>query len=303
MPTPIDYTLFAANSYSTSDDVVSPANRIPIPDGWTIIDVAGNPGVNTITSFLARAYKNDATGEIVIAYAGTTSEEGMKTLDWTNGNIPGTSGMSLGEQIVDAAMFYLDVRKANPDAAFSFTGHSLGGGLASLMAVYFDKPAHTFDQAPFERSADSATVVNALKNQLTDASYQLPAEFSAYVPGTTNLTRESLVSHTYVKGEVLRNLGAYFAAFGGAVGGVGGAFAGLGLAAVASDIAGATAEFDANGQGVSATDLHSIVLLAALQQSQKFLVASRANPELLQQVFASTLNSPWMTRIAATSST
>lgn len=126
MPTNLQYAVFAASAYAESISVVNPANAIKPPAGWSILD-----GRNlTSTGFLARAYKNG--NEIVIAYAGTTSEPGMKTLDWKNGNIPGATGTSLAAQIVDAARFYLDVRKSitNPDGSLSgtisFTGHSLG---------------------------------------------------------------------------------------------------------------------------------------------------------------------------------
>ena len=54
---------------------------------------------------------------------------------------------------------------ANPNATISFTGHSLGGGLASLMAVFFGGTATTFDQAPFRNSA-SVAVATTLKDYL-----------------------------------------------------------------------------------------------------------------------------------------
>ncbi len=34
----------------------------------------------------------------------------------------------------------------------TLTGHSLGGGLASIVATFFDQPAKVFDTAPFEYS-------------------------------------------------------------------------------------------------------------------------------------------------------
>ena len=105
----VDYALFAANAYAATgrgpSSVVSNNNEIPIKVGWTTIV----NGVNNTSGFLARAYKNDVTGDIVIAYAGTTFEDGMKSLDWTNGNLPGASGLALGEQVVDAAKFYLGI--------------------------------------------------------------------------------------------------------------------------------------------------------------------------------------------------
>ncbi len=60
----------------------------------------------------------------------------------------------LSEQLKQAADYYLQVKASAPAGTkMSFTGHSLGGGLASLMAVFFGESAYTFDQAPFLQSA------------------------------------------------------------------------------------------------------------------------------------------------------
>ena len=188
MPNVVDYALFAANAYARSLDVVTPPNIVPVPPGWTELapsETGSNPGVNSVTGFLARAYKKGS--EIVIAYSGTTAEAGMTTKDWMEGNIPSGTGFGLGGQVVDAARFYLDISQANPGSSITFTGHSLGGGLASLMAVYFNRPAETFDQAPFGRSAVSPGIYDALKNRLTELSYALPADFTSYVPGSEEL--------------------------------------------------------------------------------------------------------------------
>ncbi|MFN8909152.1 MAG: lipase family protein, partial [Betaproteobacteria bacterium] len=132
MPTETEYILFAANAYSASRAVVNEKNDIPIPSGWELIKLTSNSGVNNATGFLARAYRQG--NEVVVSYAGTTFEDGLKglELDFRNGNLPAASGLTLAAQVVDAARFYLDVRKTYPGADVSFTGHSLGGGLASL---------------------------------------------------------------------------------------------------------------------------------------------------------------------------
>jgi len=139
MTTNVEYALLAANSYAVKRDVTSDKNTIPIPDGWVKLD----DRINDATGFTARAYQNTQTGEIAIAYTGTTFEGGSldKAKDWLAGNITAGSGLTLAPQVLDAAKFYLDVAQANPGATITFTGHSLGGGLASLMAVYFDRPA------------------------------------------------------------------------------------------------------------------------------------------------------------------
>lgn len=222
MPTETEYVLFAANAYSASRAVVDKRNDIPIPSGWKALDrelneLTGNSGVNNATGFLARAYRQG--NEVVVSYGGTTFEPGMASLDWTNGNLPAASGLTLAAQVVDAARFYLDVRKTYPGADVSFTGHSLGGGLASLMAVFFDKPAHVFNQAPFEATAKSASVVAELKTALSKdyALQTLAPEFLSYQAGSTHKAREYRVQLTYLDGEILRDFPAYLAIAGAAL--------------------------------------------------------------------------------------
>ena len=80
MPTDIDYALMSANVYGNSDAVRKSRNTLPFPDttGWTKL-----AELNIIADgFMATAYTNGT--DIVIAYAGTTDENG---LDWLT-NVP-----------------------------------------------------------------------------------------------------------------------------------------------------------------------------------------------------------------------
>lgn len=116
----LEYALMAANAYAASGAAVSAENTIPIPtedNAWSKIaerDIGG-------TGFLARAYKNLTTGEIVISYGGTTFEGGTlgQLRDWLQGNIPAGTGAVLAPQVVDAAKFYLDVVAENPGVPLS----------------------------------------------------------------------------------------------------------------------------------------------------------------------------------------
>jgi len=179
MPGNLDYALLAANSYaaSTTPPDVSTANTLPVPSGWSILDSRDDP----FSGFTARAYARGT--EIVIAYAGTSATGSLlqQGRDWLFGNVAAGSGATASLQAVQAARYYLDIAAANPGKTITFTGHSLGGGLASLMAVYFDRAAVTFDTAPFEKAADSAIAVNGTKAALLAAGYSLPAEFSSYL--------------------------------------------------------------------------------------------------------------------------
>ncbi len=306
MPTTLEYALMAANSYAESENVVDPNNEIPASAGWTRFD--GRDLANS--GFLARAYRN-STGEIVISFGGTTFEGGTadQLRDWLKGNVPAAAGVTLARQVVDAARFYLDVLAANPGANISFTGHSLGGGLASLMAVFFDRTAATFDSAPFEKSADSFFVVSRLRSELVGAGYSLPSSFADYrafdpvfgslIPSPTRVARESNVSHLYLKGEALE----YLRGLSGrllltAVGLTHPSL--LFMALNVANIAGSEDSRDpraVNGNGWGwplftgdPIDMHYMPLLVSFLQSQQLLDASSAHPELLQKFFTSRLN-------------
>ena len=223
MATTIEYALMAGASYrDTRPDV----NKFPIPMGWNL--VSRNPQDKT-TGFEAASFGNgtdiSASTEIVISYAGTADGS-----DWFHGNVPLALGM-LPDQLKQAADYYLQVKATAPaGTTISFTGHSLGGGLASLMAVMFNESATTFDQAPFRNAALSYTTLDNgnlvtrsaaqdLKAYLTSGqstiAASLPPEtlasllapLDAYLNATNTVdmlaTREVNVSNINVHGEIL----------------------------------------------------------------------------------------------------
>ncbi|KRC08578.1 hypothetical protein ASE11_22700 [Hydrogenophaga sp. Root209] len=114
-------------------------------------------------SFTGGAYLNQATGEIVVAYKGTDFLVEFEGRAWntvadllTDVGLASTKALVLGlGQQLNAMAYYLAVKdwavdNGHDPAKISFTGHSLGGGLAANMAVWFDRPATTFASAPFE---------------------------------------------------------------------------------------------------------------------------------------------------------
>ena len=178
-----DMALLAAGAYwdirSDLTDPISGAdqsNRAPLPPGWRVLtdyDTSNTGGWALFSSgFSARVYQNISTNEIVISFSGT--EFGASPLkrpgfynDFISGNIPLALGI-YGEQAYQAALLYQRV-KADPALSdnISFTGHSLGGGLASVMAVWFDRPAYVFAPAPFEKSAYSTQPTGVLAQYLS----------------------------------------------------------------------------------------------------------------------------------------
>jgi Ca2+-binding RTX toxin-like protein len=255
---------------------------------------------------MGRAYRNTVTDEIVIAYAGTQFES---VPDWTEGNLPGAVGDRLGGQILNAARTYLDlIARPDVDASkISFTGHSLGGGLASLMAVFFNHRATVFDPAPFRLSADSGAVVNELKHQLGLLGYSIGSDFQGYQPGAvlslfpvmvglqaspTRLARQSQIHMVRVAEEALSQ------PFDVAAGLIGGTTAVLGpLAGSIGRFFGSETVLDprataAEDWGIPRmyVDLHSMTLLAAFLASPAFLQAAREQSALLPAIFRSPLN-------------
>ena len=143
MTTAIDYALLAGVAYRSTRD---PKNRFPIPTGWIEIPEFYR---SLPSGFEAVTFTKGS--DIVISYAGTG---GLLNVDWI-ANFALTLG-AWSDQLGEAAAYYLQVKALNPNATISFTGHSLGGGLASLMSVFFGGNATTFDQAPFAASATAA---------------------------------------------------------------------------------------------------------------------------------------------------
>lgn len=98
-------------------------------------------------SFYAAAYQ-DAFGNIVISYRGTDAPLDVVT-GWTGG-----AGFQTAQAQM-AAQFYYQVKQAYPNATITLTGHSLGGGLAGLIAKLTGSTAYAFDNMPFELSAEN----------------------------------------------------------------------------------------------------------------------------------------------------
>lgn len=191
MATELEYALAAGRVYQSTTGKIN-----WFPDlqslGWTEYF-----SQQETSGFEALSFQKG--NELIISFAGTGSNVDW----WANG--AGFSGVS-SDQLRQAADYYLQVKAANPDATISFTGHSLGGGLASLMAVFFGGGATTFDQAPFRNSAN-ASVAASLKDYLLQHGYgeialQSLTDFID-TAGGGSIPREGTVRDFSVQGEVL----------------------------------------------------------------------------------------------------
>ena len=124
----VDYALMAGNAYQSTE---SPTlNRIPFPlegSAWQPLD--GELGYRLEGGFEATAYKNG--NETVISFAGTGP--GF-TVDYLSNALLFLGAGWLDPQLHAAVRYYEQIKAASaPGTIISFTGHSLGGGLAALM--------------------------------------------------------------------------------------------------------------------------------------------------------------------------
>jgi Ca2+-binding RTX toxin-like protein len=247
MATEIEYALMAGASYiSTRSEI----NRFPAPQGWAeILELRRNiPS----SGFEATSFINGTN--VVISFAGTNPDENIFPVPGPD--TAASIGLATGFgsiQLLQAAEYYLQVKAANPTANITFTGHSLGGGLAALMGVFFGKQAVTFDQAPFANSAELSLVlpdvaVNLKADLLaaghTEAELADLTGFLQLREATGEIPNTSLISSINVQGEFLS-----------------------GVPWNIPDRIGTSAEIPNSAPGVSGDNLHSQALLTAFLQS------------------------------------
>ena len=153
--------MFTINEYAQLSAHVyhkTPENEMPMPLGFQ--EAPGFPWQvdDNDTGFSAGVYIKD--NEVVISFTGTNQD--LKK-DFVRANIQSGLGLS-SVQIHQAIDLVAEVTKRYGDKNISFTGHSLGGGLASVMGVLFNNPSAIFDAAPFAKSAWSQEVLRELHN-------------------------------------------------------------------------------------------------------------------------------------------
>ncbi|WP_324779518.1 lipase family protein [Thiobacillus sedimenti] len=284
MTTAIEYALMAGASYISTRSAI---NRFPAPQGWT--EITDLRKTDPDSGFEATTFQQGAN--IVISFAGTDP-----------GDIAGDiaadlvlAAGTLSDQLKRAADYYLEVKALNSNAAITFTGHSLGGGLASLMAVMFGEGAYTFDQAPFLNSAKTFTTTDLATGNIIPRSVAI--DWRAY-----------LANHAPVSG--LATLDAFIAASdpfnanpnpadtlasrSGQVTNINtqGEFLSSWFGVPSSNRIGSQADILDSNAGVSGLDLHSQTLLTAFLQSRQTATTGKALndvtfklPDLLKMMF------------------
>ena len=275
MATTLDYALMAGSAYRTSRTL---ENLFPAPQGWALFFPVPDPSTAAIfpasSGFEAVAFQSGT--EIVISYAGTYSKSGADTQAGLD------LGLGLGSaQLNQAVEYYLQIKAANPGANITLTGHSLGGGLAALVGVFFGVSATVFDEAPFAQTAlfQAQNLRSYLAGKLDSQGNRLYSETllasltdyiaqkEAFGASPTLIPNANLIVNIAVQGEFLSALPGHIAT---------------------------TVESIANtSPGASATnDLHSMALLSAFLQSkntaeigQRLKEVTVKLPDLVSMIF------------------
>ncbi|MDO9234413.1 MAG: DUF2974 domain-containing protein [Aquabacterium sp.] len=118
MATTQEYALLSLYVYGVQDKLI---NRPSIPQGWTLLETKDD----NLLGFSYGVFKRSGTNEIVLAYAGTN-----ENVDWAS-NVTAAFGLP-SWQVANAALVYCQV-KEEYGSNITLSGHSLGGGLASVM--------------------------------------------------------------------------------------------------------------------------------------------------------------------------
>ena len=137
-----DYARLAQAAYETGD---------PIPDGWRKVDAEEleklgiDPSeLNTVNGMQASVYQN-ADGKYVVAFRGTELGLTLEGAKDVVADAQGATGVS--HQVEDAINLSTKIAQAVGRENVDFTGHSLGGELASAAALATGGAAVTFNAA------------------------------------------------------------------------------------------------------------------------------------------------------------
>ena len=152
-----DYARLAQAAYEEGD---------PIPDGWRKVDAEElkklgiDPSeLDTANGMQASVYQN-ADGKYVLAFRGTEPNR-QAALDIAN-DVAG--GVATSPQVLDAINVSTKLAKAVGRENVDFTGHSLGGELASAGALATGGKAVTFNAAGLSVTSETIARANCINN-------------------------------------------------------------------------------------------------------------------------------------------
>ncbi len=197
------------------------------PAGWEWVAATEAPSVcASHPGFLAQAYVHrEGEGETVIAIRGT----GLLFTDaLANSSNPDDFGINLALEICLASFAQplakiaslfarLRLRAMQPPQdrqppGVTFTGHGIGGGMAAVLAAWFDQPAIVFAQAPLRATAlmpsefiTAKAIVEARLGR-DDPAVQAMQAFADAPQDVLAMRERRRIAHWHVQGEVMESL-------------------------------------------------------------------------------------------------
>lgn len=276
-----EYAQLSSHTYDRRFD----DNKMTMPEGFKRITWQDD---DLKTGFSAGSYVRG--NEIVIAFTGTNESH---TKDFINANIPAATGV-WSWQVKHAIDFTMNIINSPifEGKNLTFTGHSLGGGLASLMGIFFDKETFVFDSAPFKNLITSNQSLAMVDFIVKHSNYQYDPLVNAItmIPGkkpedtifvSDYHNRKGNIKSWYLSGEALEYARSFFPVVGD------------GLQETAVDIGLQSIDYAQNLPDKLASTVirHSMVLLQAALRSDEFRVALSKVPVALQVIFEKNLYS------------
>ena len=159
----------------------SPSGRV---EGWTVVKEQSNPA----NGFAVAAYRNNTTGDVVIAYRGTNDTKDVIGAD-AKIALPAAAWDS---QFKDALEFAKSIKEQYPNKAISVTGHSLGGGLAQVASQAYGFHGITFDPAGAENIVRSSQFKEwTQSNGLGANGKGVPSNFHNYLVAKSPISHQS----------------------------------------------------------------------------------------------------------------
>ena len=189
-PTALDYAHLSRCAYADK--------KCALPEGWEQIAPADLPDYEIFVSesifndgrsgFHAAIFYNQSMGEWVLGFEGTGSRR-----DWKTNVFQALAPELIDRQYLLAGILsrLLNEQVSRKGDNLTFTGHSLGGGLASMASMTTGKPATTFNAAGLRKAT-------ALNGQYSGTSKQ------EIIQNWKN--QNNLIDAYYVKGDELHDL-------------------------------------------------------------------------------------------------
>ena len=194
------FAILSMDAYNQGYGRGVPHDAIQIGDATKGVDSSqllrdqNNEPRDAPAGFYATTYRIDGSrfdglgaNDIVISFRGTDN-----FVPLTSGSDVGSGWVTgagiLGNQARLAAEFYHIVRAANPTDNIILTGHSLGGGLAGMLANMFGHEAVIFDNMPFELASQRAHDIASRRDESIDEEANLLED-----PTLREMFREQLI--------------------------------------------------------------------------------------------------------------